>query len=135
MNNVFSVVLADKFNFDKSKFDTMRQLFCWFNCFIKMINYFILSVPNHFRLEVCMKSIIVKKKYLHFGHFSLQYSWTVFIQFSLFNEYINLKTPSIQSQFGMTEIQHSPTPQPLHLYLDLVCCVWVGTYKNRLYSK
>ena len=54
-----------------------------------------------------MQSIIVKK--IQFDIFLSN----ILEQFSIFKEYINLKYPSIQSQFGMTEIQHSPQPQTL----------------------
>ena len=54
-----------------------------------------------------MQSIIVKK--IQFDIFLSN----ILEQLSIFKEYINLKYPSIQSQFGMTEIQHSPQPQTL----------------------
>ena len=89
-----------------------------------MMYYFILSFPNPYWLEVCMQSIIVKK-YNSTLHFSFQYSWTVSISFSIFKEYINLKYPSIQSQFGMTDIAFpQPQPQTLVSWFGVLCVGW-----------
>ena len=65
-----------------------------------------------------MHSIIVSARGVHAEHYCKNIQFDIFLsnileQFSIFKEYINLKYPSIQSQFGMTEIQHSPQPQTL----------------------